>query len=326
MKRVHYTIVAIALLILAAAGFTIVSGCEEEEPQQQTPPPGIDISSTLVPNTDLDVYLYARQENPTIVLNEFVGTKNDFAVESLALWGIVSGDTYSVGGGLTLSGKNEADELYSQIPDQTDIWTLLSDTVIYFVHGQGLPAETLRGVVAGNDFKYYDNQDAIDDIAVFPDGGETRLVAVVVAEPNDNLARLTSRYVTPEISDLLESMFDTADLRLATAGLYSSQEINIAELARNAELSNLLKKDTGILASVESGWPGMLVEPIVNTVLENHGFTKTTLGDVTVYEGFLEIGNGKSISIIFRIMDNHLYIAASGQESYAKNIISELKI
>lgn len=326
MKRIHCYVIAIALLITAALGFTIVSGCEEEEPQEQTPPSGIDLSLTLVPNTDLDVYLFARQENPTIVLNEFVGTANDFAVESLALWGIASGDTYTVGGGLTLPGKNEADELYRQIPDQTEIWTLLSDMVIYFVHGEGSTADALQEVVANNDFKYYNNQDAIDDIAVFPDGGETRLVAVAVTEPNDTLAQLTARYVTPEFSDLIETMFDTADLRLATAGLYSAKEINIAELARNAKLANILKLDTGILASVTSGWPGMLVEPIVHTVLENHGYTKTTLGDVTVYEGFLEIGDGKSIPIIFRIVDNHLYVAASGHESYAKNIISALKI
>jgi len=326
VKRVHYTLLAIASLILTAMVFPIVSGCEEEKPQEPTPPPGIDLSTTLVPNTDLDVYFYARQENPTIVLNEFVGTTNDFTVESLGLWGIISGDTYTVGGGLTLPGEDEADEVYRQIPDQTEIWALRSGRVIYFVHGHGEAAETLQEVVNNSDFKYYDNQDALDDIAVFPDGEELRLVAVAVAKPDDTLAQLTARYVTSEVSDLIETMIDKADLRLATAGLYSSEEINIAELARNAELSNILKRDTGILASVTSGWPGMLVEPIVGTVLENFGYTKTALGDVTVYEGFLEIDNGKSIPIIFRIVDNHLYIAASGQESYAKNIISALKI
>ena len=80
MKRVHFTVITIALFIFTATIFTIITGCEEEEPPEPTPPPGIDLSSTLVPNADLDVYLFARQENPTVVLNEFVGTTNDFTV------------------------------------------------------------------------------------------------------------------------------------------------------------------------------------------------------------------------------------------------------
>ena len=85
---IRYAISIILIIILGTIPITVI-GCQEEV-QPPAPKLGMELSSTLVPNTDFDVYVYFKQENPTTVPKEIIGTPSDVSVESLALWGIPS--------------------------------------------------------------------------------------------------------------------------------------------------------------------------------------------------------------------------------------------
>ena len=317
--------ISITLLVLLATIPVIGVGCKEEVP---APPPetGMELSSTLVPNTDFDLYVYVKQENPTTVLKDMIGTPFDVAVESLALWGMPAEDSFTFGGGLTLASPDDAANIHDQIPGQGGIWTSLSDLTIYFVRGSGVAADTLKSAISKNDFKYYDDQKALLEVSLFPDGGTTKLAAVAIARPSNTLVQLIARNVTPEASGLLEALITAAKLEVMTAGLYAPGQIDIAKLAKDTQLTSILELDVGILASVKSGLPGVIVSPIISKALESAGYVKTNLGELTIYKGYLDTGNGKAMPIMLRVEDNRVFAAVSGKESYAETLITNVKV
>lgn len=319
------TIFIILVIMLVAIPIT-GAGCQEKE----APPPaavaGMELSSTLVPNVDLDVYVYVKQENPTTVPREIIGTPFDITAESLAMWGVATENLFTFGGGLTLASAADATSIHRQIPGQVEIWTLLSNLVIYFVAGSGTAADNLKSAISSNDFKYYDNREALYEVSLLPNGGTTRLAAVAIARPSQTLVKLITKEVDPETSDLLDVLIKTANLQVVTAGLYAPQQIDVAEIARDAELDTILSSDAGILASIKFGWPGVVVSPIVVKALESAGYAKVNLGDLTVFKGYLDIGNGRTIPVMLRVKDNRVFAAVAGQESYMETLIRSVNI
>ena len=156
-KFIKY-IVSIGLTIMLLAIPIISMGCEEEKapqpPPPPPPPPTFNLASTLVPNTDLDVYVYVQQEHPTIVPKDMINAPFDLEVESMALWGIPADDDFTFGGGLTLSSAADASKIHAQITPREEIWTALIDRTIYFVHGSGTAAQTLKTAISNKNFKH----------------------------------------------------------------------------------------------------------------------------------------------------------------------------
>ncbi|MFC2067355.1 hypothetical protein ACFLUO_10000 [Chloroflexota bacterium] len=318
--------ISIILLILIVTIPIIGVGCEEEEIQAPSPLPGIALSSTLVPNTDFDVYIYVKQENPTIVPKEFIGATADIAAESLSLWGIPTEDSFTFGGGLTLATSSDAANIHSQILSQGNIWTSLSNLTIYFVQGSEYAADTLKSVISTNDFKNYDDQKALLEVSMFPNSGTTKLVAIAIAKPSKTILKLIARKVTPKTSELLDALLPVAKLEVITAGLYAPQQIDIAEIAKDTRLTSILESDVGILASVKSGLHSALFSTIVDKALDSAGYVKTTLGELTIYKGSLDAGNGKLVPILLRVEGNRIFAAISGTESYVETLITSVNM
>ena len=109
-----------------------------------------------------------------------------------------------------MTSAADAASTYKQIPDSRIIWTLLSESVIYFVGGSGTAAENLKTAISNNDFKYYDNRDALYEVSLFPNEGATRLAAVAVARPSQTLVELIAKEVDSDTSDQLEVLIKTA--------------------------------------------------------------------------------------------------------------------
>ena len=54
----HILPICLALMLLAIP--VIGTGCEEKEETPATTPTAIDLASTMVPNTELDIYIYIQ--------------------------------------------------------------------------------------------------------------------------------------------------------------------------------------------------------------------------------------------------------------------------
>lgn len=320
-----FFILIIVLVTIPITGM----GCQGMEVPSPAAVAGMELSSTLVPDIDLDLYVYVKQESPTTVPREIVGTAFDITTESLAMWGIATEDYFTFGGGLTMASAADASSTYGQIPPGRIIWTQLSEPVIYFVAGSGAAAESLKTAISSNNFKYYKNSEALYEVSLLPNGGTTRLAGVAIARPSQTLVKLISNEVNPDTSDLLDVLIKTANLEVVTAGIYAPEQINVVEIARGMELDTVLSSlssDVGILASIKSAWPSFVVSPIIVKALESAGYTKVNLGDLTVFKGYLDIGMGRTTPIILRVKDNRVFAAVAGQESYMETLISSVNI
>ena len=194
--RTRSTIFILLIIMLVAIPIT-GAGCQEKEETPPSPTADIALSSTLVPNTDFNVYIYLQQDNPTLVLGDIIGTPFDLTVDSLALWGIATEDTFTFSGGLTLDSSVDAANIHDQISGQDKIWTSLSGHTIYFVQGSGVASDTLKSAISTNDFKYYDDEEALTELSLFPDGGTTKLTAVAITRPSKTLVKLIAKKSRP---------------------------------------------------------------------------------------------------------------------------------
>jgi len=326
-KHIAVVLLAFMLVAVPAAG----AGCEEEPeetaPAATTQPAsGLMLSSTLVPDTDFDVYVYLKQEEPTVVSSSIVGTPADVSVIALALWGVAGEDAFTFGGALTFTGPDDAGAIHDQVTGHDEIWKLLSGRTIYFVHGSGQTLVAMKSAISENDFKVYDDEAGLVEMALLPDGGTTRLAGIAIARPSSTLVRLIARKAAPEASGLLDVLLKTANLQVITAGLYSAEQIDTKEITDEADLAGILEMEVGILASVKSAWPGVVVSPIVGKALESAGYEKAALGELTVYQGNLELDSGERVPVVMRVEGNRLFAAVSRTEAYAEMLISSVNL
>jgi len=315
----------LAILFVALLVIPLVSvGCQEEE---QLPPPSSPsaLSSTLVPNTNLDVYIYIKQDDPTAVPADMIDAPFDIVAESLAIWGIPTQDDFAFGGSLTLTSADDASTIYAQIAHQQEIWTTLSGNTIYFLEGSGIAAETLKTSISKNDFKYYDDEESLRVAAALPTGGDTKLAAVAIAKPGEALISRITKGADAEALRLINVVLKVARLNRVAAGLYCPHQIDVAEIARVIEGDgSILQSDLGVLIVAKFGLPGFVVQPIAKRFLAAYDYPETTVGELTFYKGFLDTDGDKAIPVLVRIEGNCIFIAISGQESYAQTLITSV--
>jgi hypothetical protein len=314
----------IALALVMAIPIATVGCQEREEPQVKAPPAGA-LSSTLVPNMDLDVYLYIKQGSPTTLPAEMINAPLDIDVEALAIWGVSNEDDFAFGGALALTSASQATKVYSQIKPRSDVWSKLSGSTIFVVQGSGTAAESLKQAISNNDFKYYDDSKGLKAVATLPGGGTNKLAGVAVARPSKALISYIARGGDAEGLGMVNTMLTLVRLEVIAAGLYSPGQIDVARVAiameREGGIPNL---DLGILVLLKSGLPGFVVEPAVKKFLSEAEFTERSLGELTLYQGSFDTGQGQAIPVLVRIEGNYVFAAISGKESYAQTLITSI--
>ncbi len=322
-RRIRYLVLTSLLCMLIVIPVLGV-GCATEETPSLAPASRLDLSATLVPNVGLDIYVYMKQADPTTVPKDMAGTPVDVVAESLALWGVATKNELVLSGGLMLTSAADAAGIHSAILSQANLWTRLSDRTIYFVYGSGSVAEMLKSAITRNDFKKYDDQQALSEVAMLPDGGTTRLAGVGIVRPGKELTGLITSNIDPEALGMVNTLLKWASLQVITVGLYAPQPIDAAVIAREIAAGSILKSELGILASVKSGLPDLIVSPIVKRVLDGAGYPETKVGELALYKGTVDAGDGLTIPVMFRIDGNRIFAAMAGKESYAQSLLTSV--
>ena len=314
----------IALALVMAIPIATV-GCQAQEGPQPSAPAAGALSSTLVPNMNLDVYVYIKQDRPTTLPADMINAPLDIDVEALAIWGVSTEDDFAFGGALALTDASLAAKIYSQIKPRSDVWSKLSGSTIFVVQGSGTAAESLKRAIANNDFKYYDDSKGLRAVATLPDGGTTKLAGVAVAKPSKALINYITKGRATEGLGMVNTILAIARLDVIAAGLYSPEHIDVAKLAIAMEREGAIARlDLGILVLLKSGLPGFVVEPAVEKILTEAEFTKKSLGELTLYQGSFDTQGGQAIPVLVRIEGNHVFAAVSGKESYAQTLITSI--
>ena len=298
-------------------------GCQEaEKPPTETPAVG-NLSSTLVPNMNLDIYVYIKQERPTNLPSEMINASVDIDVDSLAIWGVSTDDDFAFGGAIILADASQAAKVHSQIKDGKETWTKLSGNIIYLVQGSSTAAESLKSAITSNDFKYYDDEKGLRAVSALPDSGTTRLAGVAIAKPSKTLINYFTRASDTEGLKMVNTIVSIGRLDVAAAGLYAPGQIDVKRLARVMESgSDISSLDLGILVLLPSGLPGFIVEPAIKKLLTESEFSERSLDGLTLYHRSFDTKGGGTITTLVRINGNRVYGVISGSPSYAKTLIT----
>jgi hypothetical protein len=258
-----------------------------------------------------------------VIPAEVVGAPCDIEVESCAVWGVPASDDFALGMGLTLTTADCASKLYDAINFQEYGWKMLSGRTIYFVHGSGTAADTLKRAITNHDFKYYDDAESIKAVGDLPNGSTTRPAAIAVVKPSEELIGFIGKYADPRYFDQVNTTLSQLNVKLMVGELYSPSHIDIAKIMEIIEGGGSISSlNLGLLMSVESNHPGFLVEPAVRKFLADSGFTEMNFAGVTIYKGDLDRYVGEAIPALVWIKGNRVFAAIAGQESYAQSLIS----
>ena len=282
------------------------------------------LAATLVPDVNLDVYIYIKQLTGTIVPRSLIGLAIDIQIDSLAIWGVINNDIYSIGGILNFPSVSDASNLYSQLPQQSDIWTKLVGNSIYVVQGSGVPTESLKNAINNNNFKAYDDSHALGQIAAMPYSNSIKPVAICIVKPSQASIDILKQYVDTKTVNTVQSIYTWAKPQIIVVGLYP-ETVDIADVEREIKNKILSDTDLCIVASANSVFPGFIVNPIATRLLKKEGFTKIISGNLTEYQGSINIGNGQSIPALLNVAGNRVFATVSGNEPYAQTLMSNIK-
>jgi hypothetical protein len=283
------------------------------------------LAATLVPDVTLDVYIYIKQLAYTTVPRNLIGLDIDIQINSLAIWGVIKDDVYSIGGILNFPNALEASNLYSKLPQQSDVWTKLVGSSIYVVQGSDVPAETLKNSINSNKFKHYDDKNALGQVAAMPYSNSIKPVAICIVRPSQASIDILKQYVDLKTVNTVQSIYTWAKPQIIVVGLYSPETIDIADLDQKINNKTLPDADLCVVASANSVFPGFIVSPIATRLLKNEGFTKIISGNLTEYETSINIGKGQSIPALLNVAGNRVFATVSENEPYAQTLMSTIK-
>jgi len=282
------------------------------------------LAATLVPDVTLDVYIYIKQLACTTVPKNLIGLDIDIQIDSLTIWGVIKNDVYSIGGMLNFPNASEASNLYSKLPQQSDVWTKLVGSSIYVVQGSDVPAETLKKAINNNKFKPYDDSNALGQVAAMPYSNSIKPVAICIVRPSQASINILKQYVDLKTVNTVQSIYTWAKPQIIVVGLYSPETIDIAELDQEINNKTLSDTDLCVVASANSVFPGFIVSPIATRLLKNEGFTKIIFGNLTEYQTSINIGNSQSIPALLNVTGNRVFETVSENEPYAQILMSNI--
>ncbi len=314
-------VLAFVLLLLFSV---LVAGCFGDVDEFSIASPD-KFAALMVPDTDLELYAYAKQGRPTIIPAKIINLPHDIKVDSLAVWGLPSDKGLAFGAGFTFSTISDASEIYNSIKLEQDGWKILRGNIIYVVRGSGSAAESLKSAILNNNFKYYTNKNVLEAVTMLPRGGRTKMVAIGVAKPSKQVLEFTASYIGKKNFEQIERILKLLNPEVVVGSLYSPHQINVAKAVEVFEKgSGASTLDVGMLVSLKSSFPAFVVSPVAKNLVKDNGFAEKKVGEFTIYRGSWPAPDGSKIPILVRIEGNYIFAAISGQEAYAETIITSI--
>lgn len=315
--------VILATLVLLPVIAMMAAGCNSGGEVADNGAVPLELSSTLVPDVPLDIYIYGKEPSSTKV--PLAGGYVE--VESAAIWGVAAEDNFGVGARFTLKSEKQAAYFYGQIPHALDFWKKQSGDTVYLVGGDGEPANSLKNAIEENRFRVYDSSRALAAVTKLPAGDNTSPSVLAIIEPDDALLNFIENNLAQAGMaggmNSVRTALDIANLEVVAGGLYSPGQLDLVKIAQLAEKpKRITGMQLGLMVVLKSGLPGLVLKPVATRLLEENGFTELKTGDKTVYRGMWDAGDGAVIPILVRLEGSYIYAAVAGQESYARALIS----
>lgn len=317
-----------ALTVLVIIVPLLLCGCDEDESSSGKIIDSGSLYAPLVPNTEIDLLVFGKQDEPTRIPARMIDAMRDIDVDSISVWGVPSGDDFAIGIGITLATAGEASRVYQAINAEADAWTYLNGNAIYMVEGTGEAATELKTAIQEEDFRTYDDAEFQTAIAKLPPNTtDANLVGIAVAAPTSNMIAFASESENDEgTMSMINLALNMLNLQVIAGGFYSEEKIDIAEIDEMLEQDKDLSLiNAGAVALIKSGIPGLILEPAVEEILKQQEFSETTIDGTTVFVGYGDNDEGENVVIIVRVEGNSIFASVSGNRSYAENLIMSVQ-
>jgi hypothetical protein len=283
------------------------------------------LAATQVPDTDLDIYIYFNQGSPTVVPKDLWHIPQDYSVESFSVWGVIDNDVYSIAGALTFTNTADANSIYSKLSASKDFWTKLSEKTIYLVQGAGIPADKLKSAISNNNFKRFSDTKALAELSRMPYSDSARPAAVAIIKPSKAAIELVKSHLGQDKASTLDSAYNLGKPDMIVCGLYSSEKLDIADIAEKFFNNSIWEINLGVMALMRSSLPGLVFSPAASHVLESNGYTRISAGSLTIYQTHASAPDGKSIPVLINVDGNQLFVTASAQQDFAEALLTEIR-
>jgi hypothetical protein len=283
----------------------------------------IGLSSTRVPNVDIDLYLLAQQENPTAIPASVFKTPDHIMIKSLAIWGTVVGDELVLGAGVKMVSVEDARVLNERITMGADSWKMLSGDVLYLVYGSATAREPLKRAILNQDSKYFDDTELLRAASSLPNNTTDRPIAIGVIKPSIEFVNSLVKGASHEQTEQVTNMIKLVDPRAIAVGAYSPKALDVervlAVLQGRMAVSELNIYTLGL---IESGRPGLLVESTAKTLLTRYGFEEVSFGAHTLYRMMIKTNQQQTIPLLVWLNGNRVFASTAIQEAHAQQVIS----
>lgn len=313
------------LILLALLPLLALFSCQSGMDQFQNVSPTSDFAVTLVPNTNLDVYLYAKQTSPTTIPAALLDTASDIQAESLAIWGVQGDKNMTFGIGLTFTDAKAATDLYNSINPGSDTWKLQRGNNVYVVKGSGGSTDSLKAAITKDDFKTYKNSTLLDAANWLPKSVRANILSIAAVKPSKQLTSFLSDKINFGSFTQFDEISKLANVDTVIAGLYSPHQINIARalqvISGDGNVSDI---DLGLVIAFKSNLPGLLVSQGMKDALGQTGLVETKIGALTVYKGYWSNSYTQQVPVYARVQDQYLFLSLSGQDNYAETLITSI--
>lgn len=311
-KMKHIAIFLVVLFI----GLSAIPACTaKRSPQAPALPPGF--SEAMVPDLDIDAYIYARQEVPFSLPTRPGFLSQAYEVESVALWLVPSGSDEAVGAVLVL--PSQAAALYQEIPSSARIWKHLSGNRIFLVLNPAGTGQALQKAIEGNAFKTLQTRDskAWEIVNSLPPQPPTKPFAAGFLRLNERTLDYVKKNAAGFNTDAIASLTQQAKIELVGIGAYSRQPINLSELQ---SVSDIKKLDIGAIAICQSGYPGALLGPALGALYSRLNLTETDVKGGTAYATSVNVAAQK-LDIVLGVSGSQIILAGASQLPYAKELL-----
>ena len=286
----------------------------------------ITLAETRVPAVNLDIYIYINQNEPTKIPKSLIGVSEDISVASLAIWGTVYNETqYAIAMALTFPSVAEASTIFAQIPVTENSYKKLADRIIYVVNGLEEGPNSLKNAIDNDDFKKYDDKTALAEIARLPSAASALPGLIGIIKPNQAAVNILTQYLDDNTINTFATILNNTKARIITMGLFSTQPLDLADIVQKATDNALRETDLGIAITLDSAYPGFVFSPIAGAIIRSLGLAEVKVGELTTYKNEVNVGDNKTIPLYINISGNHMYLAISGKESYAQQILTDIK-
>ncbi|MBM3155251.1 MAG: hypothetical protein FJ008_07950 [Chloroflexi bacterium] len=283
----------------------------------------IALAATHVPNVDIDLYIWAQQEKPTIIPSSLLRTEADILIDSIAVWGMVVGGELVVGTGVKAASADDARLLDSLVSMDANGWKMLSGDVLYLVSGSATAREPLKNAISRLDFKYFDDVELLRAASRLPNNTTDRPIAIGVIKPTVELVNYLARGATDEQTRQMNTVIELVDPRAIAIGVYSKKPLDVAQVLGVMQGKiDVSKLDICALGVMQSGRPSLLVESTAKTLLKRSGFDEIAFGTHVLYRMWINTNQQQARPLLVWLNGNRVFASAAIQEAHAQQMIS----